>query len=131
MLNEIVFGSERSGGRQSLHSYDHSGLPFFRKRDYQMTRALREPDQRLIADALRDDLEAMERDVGQMSLTEALLTRLRITLGQAIDSAQTVVDHFKRRKLDGFREEVRRQPATACAISILIGMLFAAAILRR
>jgi uncharacterized NAD(P)/FAD-binding protein YdhS len=101
------------------------------KREYDMTRPTREPDQYLIADALRDDLEAMERDIQSLSLTESLLNRLRATFADAVASAQAVAEHFRQRKLNSFRDEVRRQPATACAISMLLGMLFAAALIRR
>jgi hypothetical protein len=96
-----------------------------------MSRTAREPDQHLIADAWRDDLEAMEKDLHELSLTEAVLIRLRATLSSAVSSAQAVAEHLRQRKLDSFREEVRRQPATACAISLLIGALFAAAFMRR
>ena len=90
-----------------------------------------EPGQRLLGNALRDDLEAMERDVRALSLTEAVLIRLRATLSRAVSSAQDVAEHLQQRQLRSFREEVRRQPATACAISILLGMLFAVAVMRR
>ena len=96
-----------------------------------MTRTAREPDQYLIADALRDDLEAMEKDVQSLSMTEAMLMRLRESFATAVESARSVAEHLQRRKLNSFRDEVRRQPATACAISMLLGILFAAAFMRR
>jgi hypothetical protein len=96
-----------------------------------MSRTVKEPDQYLIADALRDDLEAMEKDMQTLSLTEAMLMRLRASFAGAVESARAVAEHLQRRKLDSFRDEVRRQPATACAISMLLGILFAAAFMRR
>ena len=96
-----------------------------------MSRMAREPDQYLIANALRDDQEAMEKDLHSLTLMESLLVRLRDTLANTVSAAQAVAEHLQKRKLESFRNEVRRQPATACAISMLLGILFAAAFMRR
>src|SRR5262245_15488004 len=94
------------------------------RREFAMTRTAREPDHRLIAAALRDELEAMERDAHPMSVTEEMLIGVRAAFADAVASVRDLAENLKVRRLDSFREEVRRQPATACAVSMLVGMIF-------
>ena len=97
-------------------------------------RAVREPNPRLIAEALRDDLESLERDVDRLSIADSVALRLRLAVRDAAASAHDIALDLHGRQdafLKSFRSEVRQQPATACAISILVGMIFAAAVLRR
>jgi hypothetical protein len=97
-------------------------------------RAVREPNPRLMAEALRDDLESLERDVEKLTIAESAAIRLRLAMRLAASSAHEIAQHLQDRQSDAirrFRSEVRQQPATACALSILVGMIFAAALLRR
>jgi hypothetical protein len=98
------------------------------------SRAVREPNPRLIAEALRDDLESLERDVDTLSITDGVALRLRLALRDAAASAHDIAVQLHDRQdafLRSFRSEVRQQPAAACAISILVGVIFAAAVFRR
>ena len=87
-----------------------------------------------MAEALRDDLESLERDVDKLTIAESAALRLRLAMRLAASSAHEIAQHLHDRQSDllrQFRSEVRQQPATACALSILLGMLVTAAILRR
>jgi ElaB/YqjD/DUF883 family membrane-anchored ribosome-binding protein len=82
--------------------------------------------------ALRQDLEALQQDMRGLGegVGEAAQERLREAL-KATENLAAQMDEWTSENLDSLKETIREQPLAACAISLGIGALLGALILRR
>lgn len=82
--------------------------------------------------ALRQDLEALQQDMRGLGegVGEAAQERLREAL-KATETLAAQMDEWTTENLDSLKETIREQPLAACAISLGIGALLGALILRR
>jgi len=82
--------------------------------------------------ALRQDLEALQQDMRGLGegVGEAAQERLKEAL-KATENLAAQMDEWTTENLDSLKESIREQPLAACAISLGIGALLGALILRR
>ncbi len=87
-------------------------------------------DSRLMA--LRQDLEALQEDMRGLGegVGEAAKKRLAEVL-QATETMASQMEDWTNENLDSVRETVREQPVAACLVSMGIGALLGAILLRR
>jgi ElaB/YqjD/DUF883 family membrane-anchored ribosome-binding protein len=82
--------------------------------------------------ALKQDLEALQQDMRGLGegVGEAAQERLREAL-RATEGLRTQMDEWTNENLDSLKESIREQPLAACAISLGMGALLGAILLRR